>query len=84
MGSMADAAQEKASHGDVDHGLGHVEALLVIAHQQPPVVHAADVQDRDGGVLVMATLFVSTPSFSSSMSMADTRDLASKRGSGVS
>jgi hypothetical protein len=60
MGSMADAAQEKASHGDVDHGLGHVEALLVIAHQQPPVVHAADVQDRDGGVLVMATLFVST------------------------
>jgi len=33
---MADAAQQKASHGDVDHGLGDVDALLVVADQAPP------------------------------------------------
>ena len=27
------------------------------------LVHAADIQDRDGGVLVMATLFGCIPSF---------------------
>src|SRR5690606_23185993 len=32
MVSVADPAQQQASHGDVDHGLGHVDALLVVAH----------------------------------------------------
>lgn len=33
---MADSSQQKASHGDVDHGLGDVEALFVVAHQASP------------------------------------------------
>ncbi len=33
---MADSTEEEASHGDMDHGLGNVDALLVVAHQPPP------------------------------------------------
>src|SRR5215213_2168467 len=39
---MADAAQEQASHADVDHGLGDITALLVVAHQPPPARHPAE------------------------------------------
>ena len=37
------------------------------------VIHAADIQDRDGGVLVMASLLGSIPSFSSCTPMAAIR-----------
>lgn len=33
---MSDPAQEQASHGDVDHGFGNIDALLVVAHQPAP------------------------------------------------
>ena len=33
---MADAAKQKTTHGDVDHGLGDVQALLVVAHEASP------------------------------------------------
>jgi len=33
---MADPAPQEASHGDVDHGPGNVEALLVVAYQPSP------------------------------------------------
>src|SRR5215213_4281849 len=39
---MADAAQEQASHADMDHGLGDITALLVVAHQPPPAHHPAE------------------------------------------
>jgi len=35
---MADPTQEEASHGDMDHGLGDIDALLVVAHQPAPAV----------------------------------------------
>ena len=37
------------------------------------IVLAADVQDRDGGALLMASLFGAFPSWSSSMPTAATR-----------
>src|SRR5260370_6071946 len=39
MGLMADSAQEEATHGDVDHGLGDVDPLLVVAHEAAPPGH---------------------------------------------
>lgn len=39
---MSDAAEEQASHCDVDHGLGNVEAGLVIAHQPAPTCHPSE------------------------------------------
>ncbi len=36
---MDDAAQQWGAHGDVDHGLGAVEALLVIADEATPADH---------------------------------------------
>src|SRR6185312_8993059 len=36
---MADAAQEQASHADVDHGLGDITALLIVTDQPPPARH---------------------------------------------
>src|SRR5262245_39203828 len=42
MLSMADAPQEQAAHGDVDHRLGDVEALLIVAHQAAPPDEPAD------------------------------------------
>jgi len=37
IGSMADATQEKASHCDMDHRLGDINALYIIAHEAPPL-----------------------------------------------
>ena len=42
MCSMADPAQQQASHGDVDHGVGDVDALLVVAHEAAPARHPAE------------------------------------------
>src|ERR1700741_217995 len=39
MGLMADSAQEEATHGDVDHSLGDVDPLLVVAHEAAPPGH---------------------------------------------
>ena len=44
--------REKRSKGKKRHILVDTQGLLIHA-----IVHAADVQDRDGGELVMATLF---------------------------
>lgn len=36
---MADPSQQKTSHGDVDHGLGDVDALFVVAYEPTPSGH---------------------------------------------
>jgi hypothetical protein len=44
-----------------------------------PVVHPADIQDRDGGILVMATLFGMFPFLKSSSPTAAIKDQNSTR-----
>jgi len=39
---MGNSAQKQASHGDVDHGVGHVEAGFVVAHEPAPAHHPAE------------------------------------------
>lgn len=39
---MADPLQQKTAEGGVDHGLGDVDAGLVVAHQAPPSGHPAE------------------------------------------
>lgn len=39
---MADPFQQQACRGDGDHGLGEIEALLIIAHQAAPTSEPAD------------------------------------------
>lgn len=39
---MSDVPEEKASHGDVDHGLGVVDALLAIVHEAAPPGHPSE------------------------------------------
>jgi hypothetical protein len=48
------------------------------------IVHADDVQDRDGGALLMATLFGAFPFLTRSSSMAPIRDRNSRAQSDVS
>jgi hypothetical protein len=43
------------------------------------IVHPADIQDRDGGVLLIATLFGSIPSCASCSQMVDIRGRSSNR-----
>lgn len=38
---MGDATQEQRAHGGVDDGLGHVEALFVVADEAKPADHPA-------------------------------------------
>ncbi len=39
---MCNATEQQGAHGDVDHGLGHVEALLLVADQSAPADHPAE------------------------------------------
>lgn len=39
---MGVSAQEHATHGDEDHGLGDIKALLIVAHEAPPAGHPAE------------------------------------------
>ena len=39
---MADAAQEQATHGDMDEGFRHVEPRLVVPHQAALADHPAE------------------------------------------
>ena len=59
----------KKVKGKKRHILVDTRGLLTHA-----IVHAADIRDRDGGALLMATLFGLIGSFSSSMPTAAIRD----------
>ena len=39
---MGVSAEQIAAHGDEDHGLGDVDALLVVAHETAPAGHPAE------------------------------------------
>ena len=39
---MGDAAEQQGAHGDVDHGLGHVDAPFVVADEAPPADHPTE------------------------------------------
>ncbi len=39
---MADAAPEKAAESDIDHGLGDVDALFVVADRPAPARHPGE------------------------------------------
>src|SRR3989304_2336269 len=47
MSWVADASDEEASHGDEDHGLGDVEAPLVVAHEAAKAGHPAEASLDD-------------------------------------
>jgi len=40
---MVGPTKEKASHGNMDHSLGNIASLLVIAQGPPPSPHSAEV-----------------------------------------
>src|SRR5262249_17751462 len=42
--SMGDSAEQEASHGDMDHGLGDIETLLVVAHETAPPCEPGEVR----------------------------------------
>jgi hypothetical protein len=39
---MGDLPEEETSEGDVDHGLGTIDAFLVIAHEAAPTGHPTE------------------------------------------
>ena len=39
---MGNSAQKQASHCDVDHGLGHIEAGFIVTHEPAPARHPAE------------------------------------------
>ena len=42
MSGMGHAAEQERAHSEVDHGIGHVEAAFVVAHQPAPPHHPAE------------------------------------------
>ena len=42
IGSMSDAPEEEGAEGDVDHGLGDVEALFIVSHEASPAHHPTE------------------------------------------
>ena len=42
MGLMGDTPEQEGTEGDVDHGLGYVEALLVVPNEAAPAHHPAE------------------------------------------
>jgi hypothetical protein len=42
MVSMSDTPYEKGSEGDMDHGVGYIDALLVVADEATPPCHPAE------------------------------------------
>ena len=65
----------KKIKGKKRHILVDAQGVLIQA-----IVHAADIQDRDGGILLMSSLFASIPSCSSSTPTAATRGTSSAMG----
>jgi hypothetical protein len=59
---MGDSAEQEASHGDMDHGLGDIETLLVVAYETAPpsepgegsLDHPAAGQNLEAGFCVDA------------------------------
>ena len=68
----------KKIKGKKRHILVDTQGLLMHA-----IVHAADIQDRDGGALLMATLFSLYPFLRNSTPMVDIRAQASKMHCGL-
>jgi hypothetical protein len=42
MALMSDPSDEEGAESDVDHGLGDVDALFVVAHEASPSCHPAE------------------------------------------
>ncbi len=39
---MRELPEQEASHGDLDHGFGYVDTLLIVARQAPPSHHPSE------------------------------------------
>ena len=39
---MGDPSEQQASQSDMDHRLGNVDALFIVAHEPPPACHPAE------------------------------------------
>ena len=39
---MSDAPEQEASHCDMDHGLGAIDALLIVSHEAAPACHPSE------------------------------------------